>query len=103
MQRDLTDAEIERVITALTQVQCSPAPFGEATTCWHRNPDGPEAASLITALRERVRGLETVIAEARAKCLVPDKMGLDDGGFFKRVADEIDAGMSRLLTGGRDE
>jgi hypothetical protein len=37
---------------------------GGTVTCWHRNPDGPEALSRIEALEQRVSELEEALQEA---------------------------------------
>jgi hypothetical protein len=36
---------------------------GGTVTCWHRNPDGPEALSRIEALEQRVSELEEALSE----------------------------------------
>jgi hypothetical protein len=39
------------------------------TTCWHRNPDGPEAAAII---KELVEALEPFAAEANRRPRISD-------------------------------
>ena len=36
---------------------------GGTVTCWHRNPDGPEAATYIEALEQRVSELSLLVEE----------------------------------------
>jgi hypothetical protein len=37
---------------------------GGTVTCWHRNPDGPEASARIEALEQRVSELEEALRQA---------------------------------------
>lgn len=52
MDREQDGALVERLRAAE-----STATHDDATTCWHRNPDGPEAADLIASLVEALEGL----------------------------------------------
>jgi hypothetical protein len=38
---------------------------GGTVTCWHRNPDGPEAAAYIEALEQHVSALEEALRQCR--------------------------------------
>lgn len=51
------------LIERLNKVECggSSALDGCVRTCWHRNPDGPEAASRIISLEEEVGALRTLL------------------------------------------
>lgn len=104
MQPDLTDAEIERVRNLLLQVDSDPIGAGLARN-WHRNPDGPEAASLITALRERVRELESGLEPfAAASRKIEDGQQIwVERPYDKEITVDHFRHARHLLTGGRDE
>jgi hypothetical protein len=40
---------------------------GGTVTCWHRNPDGPEAAARIEVLEQRVSELEEALSDVRGR------------------------------------
>ena len=48
----------EELIERLRKVESSDGEPSDHTTCWYRNPDGPEAADTIASLESRVKGLK---------------------------------------------
>jgi hypothetical protein len=61
----------ERLLKVEGSVEYSADPGG-TVTCWHRNPDGPEALARIEALEQHVSELEEALrpfAEACDECV----------------------------------
>ena len=55
-------APTEDLIERLEAVESS-SYSTDNTTCWHRNPDGPEAAQAIRALQQEVERLREAVTE----------------------------------------
>jgi hypothetical protein len=67
---------------------------GGTVTCWHRNPDGPEAAARIEALEQRVSELEEALSDVRRRL----EYGLQSAGLDIHVSASlgvIDAALAK--------
>lgn len=57
-------SDVTDLIERLRAVESSPTSYAnEPTTCWHRNPDGPEAADLIERYLATIKQTDAVEAE----------------------------------------
>lgn len=75
----------DQIVEKLLKVESGAPPYHVGpTTNWYRNPDGPEAATLIQSQAARIAELEGVMAREAAMfsrwiALVDDEPNLKDG------------------------
>lgn len=84
------------IVERLLKVESSGTDYTGITTCWYRNPDGPEAATLITKLtaeRDEARGL---LKDARAVVVQHNS-----SNWTAQLRERIDAALASISTGER--
>lgn len=96
-------ASVEELCKRLEAVENSSVlDFGaQDTTCWYRNPDGPEAASLIRRLvRERDCATDNckAINKAGLKFARERNAALADAAFWKNLQDALQDDCDKYLT-----
>jgi hypothetical protein len=87
------DALKERLLKVEGSVEYGADPGG-TVTCWHRNPDGPEALARIEALEQHVSELEEALSDVRRRL----EYGLQSAGLGIHVSASlgvIDAALAK--------
>jgi hypothetical protein len=88
---------VDDLIKRLNKVESGRPGSLRVSTCWYRNPDGPEAAQVIVTLRAQLAASEARIADLTADANIVDRMrdrlsdleGFEDGGITSAMWDEL--------------